>query len=165
MATEKKSLYLETTIPSYATARTSADVISAARQAMTRLFWEQYREKYKLFVSQDVIDECKLGNPEAAQKRLALIAGITVLKKSDEIATLAAIYQKLLKIPDRAKTDCSHLAVCVTIKINYLLTWNCTHLGMDSYVKVRDYNDKRGLWTPFLVTPEDLLYSTKEESV
>jgi hypothetical protein len=43
MESEKKSLYLESTMPSYATARKSKDVIKAARQAMTKLFWEQER--------------------------------------------------------------------------------------------------------------------------
>jgi len=42
---------------------------------------------------------------------------------------IAAEYQRLLGIPDRARADCVHLAVCVTNRVDYLLTWNCTHLG------------------------------------
>jgi hypothetical protein len=38
MASGKKSVYIESTIPSYATARESKDVIKAARQSMTKLF-------------------------------------------------------------------------------------------------------------------------------
>jgi hypothetical protein len=151
-----KSVYVETTIPSYATARTSQDIILAGRQALTHIFWEQERCKYILFVSQDVIDECNLGDPDAAQKRLDFISGIPLLPITPEVDTLAAVYQKLLDIPDRAKTDCSHLAICVIEKIDFLLSWNCAHLGVQANSKIRDYNEKHHLWTPLLVTPEAL---------
>ena len=45
MIEEKKGLYLESTIPSYITARETKDVIKAARQSMTKLFWEQERHE------------------------------------------------------------------------------------------------------------------------
>jgi len=153
----KKSLYLESTIPSYLTAKESKDVIKAARQSMTRLFWEQEKEKYRLVVSQYVIEECKLGNPGAAQKRLEFIANVPVLEGSERVDELASIYQELLKIPDRAKTDCFHLAICVVAKVHFLLSWNCTHLGLNAYLKIRESNEKQRLWTPLLVTPEYFL--------
>jgi hypothetical protein len=139
MENEKKSVYIESTIPSYATAsataRESKNVIVAAHQAETKLFWEKKRYKYDLYMSQYVIEECMLG---AAQRRRELLRGITVLPNSDEGTILASVYQKLLNIPERAKTDCSHLAICVTNEIDYLLTWNCTHLGLNAYLKIRD---------------------------
>jgi hypothetical protein len=46
---EKKSLYIESTIPSYATARMSRNIITAGRQLSTKLFWEQERHKYPVF--------------------------------------------------------------------------------------------------------------------
>ena len=163
MENEKKSLYLESTIPSYITAKESKDVIKAARQSMTKLFWEQERVKYRLIVSQYVIDECKLGNPEAAQKRLELIANIPVLEESEEVNKLAVVYQNLLGIPDKAKTDSFHLAICVIARVNFLLSWNCAHLGINAYIKIRDYNEKHGLWTPLLVTPEYFLNQDEVE--
>jgi phage-related protein len=45
----KKSVYIESTIPSYATARESADVIIIAHQALTKLFW-QYPTSQKQIV-------------------------------------------------------------------------------------------------------------------
>jgi hypothetical protein len=163
MENNKKSLYIETTIPSYATSRESSDVVIAARQALTKRFWNEERIKYDLYVGQDVIDECKFGDPEASRKRLDFIKGITVLPKTNEITALAAIYLGLLNIPDRAKSDCIHLATCVQDKIDFLLSWNCTHLGFKSYVKVVEYNTKNGLWTPLLVTPDYLLVLEDEE--
>jgi predicted nucleic acid-binding protein len=156
----KKSVYIETTIPSYATAKTSRDVIKAGRQAMTKLFWENARQNYDLYISQYVIDECSDGDVNAAKRRIDFIEGLTFINTTAKIEELAHIYQQLLGIPEDSKTDSFHLAVCVDAKIDYLLTWNYTHLGMASYRKLLEYNTKNGLSTPLLVTPEIL--NTKE---
>jgi hypothetical protein len=55
------------------------------------------------------------------------------------------------------------LAICVIAKIHFLLSWNCTHLGINAYLKVRDYNETQGLWTPLLITPENLINLEDEE--
>jgi len=151
-----KSIYIETTIPSFATARPSRDTIIAGRQASTLLFWENERNKYELYVSQYVIDECSFGDEAAAQRRLDFLRGIPVIPKSEQIVALADIYQRLLNIPDRAKIDCYHLATCVTAEMDYLLSWNCTHLGIHTYIRILEYNDRNSLLTPLLLTPEAL---------
>jgi hypothetical protein len=163
MENTKKSLYIETTIPSYATSRQSSNIVIAARQFLTKRFWEEERENYELYTSQYVIEECSLGDPEAAKRRLAFISEIEVLPKIDEIADLAKIYFNLLQIPERSIADCFHLAVCVITKLDYLLSWNCTHLGFNSYIKVLDYNTKHELWSPLLITPDYLLNLSSEE--
>jgi hypothetical protein len=61
--------------------------------------------------------------------------GITELFETAEVIRLADVYFDLLKIPPKAKMDCSHLAVCVVNRIDYLLTWNFAHLGTASYMK------------------------------
>jgi hypothetical protein len=76
MDDDRKTLYVETTIPSYATARENSDPLTASRQAMTKLFWERERNKYRLFVSDAVVMECERGDKNAAQRRLDFIAGI-----------------------------------------------------------------------------------------
>jgi hypothetical protein len=157
MEADRKSVYIESTIPSYATSKPSRDVVAAGRQYLTQFFWEHQRDQYKLYISQVVIDEISDGDPEAAQRRLDFIDGIEKLLEPDGRKELSVIYQQLLKIPDRAKADCAHLAYCVLGRIHYLLTWNCGHLGPVSQTKIREYNDKHGLWTPALVTPESFV--------
>ncbi|MCL2624297.1 MAG: type II toxin-antitoxin system VapC family toxin [Planctomycetaceae bacterium] len=152
-----KSVYIETTIPSLAVSRPSRDVIISGRQAATLLFWETERHQYDLFVSQYVIDECSLGDREAAGRRLAFLKEIPVIPKSERVSELAGQYQQLLNIPDRSIIDCFHLAVCVVAEIDYLLSWNCTHLGIHTYVKIQKYNQLEGLFTPLLLTPEALM--------
>ena len=68
-----KSVYIETTIPSFITARPSRDVLIAGQQAATVLWWENERHNYKLYVSEHVIAECRRGDVSVAQKRIALI--------------------------------------------------------------------------------------------
>ena len=104
------------------------------------------------------------GDEEAAKRRLDLMRGITLIPENSAMAELAEIYYSFLEIPERAKTDCFHLAVCVDAKLHYLLSWNCTHIGMVSYAKVYEYNKKRGLWTPEFLTPEILMEFEREKS-
>jgi hypothetical protein len=132
-------------------------MIIAHRQAVTKFFWENERQKYDLFISQYVLDECTRGDPDAARRRLDFIKDLPVFPKTERNANLAELYYDLLNIPERAKSDCFHLAVCVNEQLDYLLSWNCTHLGMTSYTKIYSYNEKHGLWTPALITPEVLM--------
>jgi len=62
---EKAKVYLETTIPSYLTARLSSDLITAGEQAITREWWEQRRLVYRLFISEAVVEEASRGDVEA----------------------------------------------------------------------------------------------------
>ena len=126
---KKKSIYVETTIPSLVTARQSKNVIDAFRQYISRDFWEYERHKYNLYISQYVLEECSNGDPEAAKRRMDLIKDIPLLRTTPETEELVEKYFSLLDIPLRAKTDCFHLAICVVEKIYYLMIWNMTHLG------------------------------------
>jgi len=150
------SLYVESTIPSYATARDSLDRIRFHRQIVTRVFWENERNKFRLFISRTVVDECRRGDPEAARLRIKFIEDIELLKETDHVRELSLIYQQLLSIPERAENDSLHLAVCVANKIDLLLTWNCTHLGPMAQKRMQTYNDRNGLWTPVLATPDTI---------
>lgn len=53
----KKSIYIETTIPSYLTAWLSSELVMAANQQSTRIWWADYKDKFELFVSEIVIQE------------------------------------------------------------------------------------------------------------
>jgi hypothetical protein len=157
----KKSVYIESTIPSYATARPSSNILNTIRKAQTETFW-QIRDTFKLWISQDVLDEISQGDKNAVKRRLEFVDGIALLPKLNGLDVLADTYRTLLGIPDRAKQDCSHLAYCVLNRIDYLLSWNCTHLGPVAQDKARVHNEKNGLWTPLLVTPE-ILYAIAME--
>lgn len=75
----KKSVYIETSIPSYLTARPSRDVRAAAWQQITGQWWDETRAGYGLFTSELTLVEASAGNPEAAKRRLESIKDIPEL--------------------------------------------------------------------------------------
>jgi len=163
MGSSKKKVYIETTIPSLITARLSADIGVLFRQQKAMEFWENERHKYDLYVSLYVIEECEKGDEKAAKRRLELIKEIPQIPKSKETDELAEEYFEFLQIPPKAKTDCSHLAICVINKIDFLLSWNLTHLGDIAYQKTYEYNIRRNLWTPGLLDPDTFMRKMKLE--
>lgn len=71
----KARVYIETSVISYLAARPSNDVRAMSNQIVTLEWWELERPKFELVVSEFVLAEASLGNPEAAQRRLAKLAG------------------------------------------------------------------------------------------
>jgi hypothetical protein len=58
----KPSVYLETTIFGLLTSRPSRVIVQAARQELTRRWWDEERDKYRAFASAHVIDESRAGD-------------------------------------------------------------------------------------------------------
>jgi hypothetical protein len=85
----KPTVYIETSIPSYLTARISNDLRVAANQNTTIEWWETRRQGFELFISEFVAAEAILGNSEAAQKRLETIADLPKLSVTEAVRTLA----------------------------------------------------------------------------
>lgn len=54
-------VYLETTIPSYLTARPSYDVRLLSHQQTTQAWWETRRSAFDLFISELVLEEMSHG--------------------------------------------------------------------------------------------------------
>jgi len=75
-----KSVYVETSIFSYLTARPSTNLVSAARQRLTCDWWEKCRSRFDLFVSPLVESEASRGDPDAAKRRIAAMDGIPSLE-------------------------------------------------------------------------------------
>ncbi|MGI8604444.1 MAG: hypothetical protein ACR2OZ_15835 [Verrucomicrobiales bacterium] len=82
-------VYIESTIPSYVVARPARDLLQAARQQLTKDWWDSQREKHELFTSQVVLDEIAAGDREMAQRRLELVAKLTVLDLTADAEVLA----------------------------------------------------------------------------
>jgi len=152
------SVYLETTIPSYLTAWRSPELSMAAKQQTTRQWWDERRQHFDLYISDAVLLEASGGDPDAAKRRLEVLDGIPVLKplpKADEIA-LALVDR--LALPDRALADAAHIAICVIHGMDYLLTWNCTHIANATYQPIiNDVCDDFGYAMPVICTPDQLM--------
>lgn len=154
----KTTVYIETSVISYLTARPSRDLIVAAHQQITAEWWATIRPQVECVISPFVIQEAARGDQTAAQKRLAAIAGLTVLDANDEIKALAQQYFTAINIPETARMDALHLATAVWHRADYLLSWNCKHIAAGRVRKiVGDINTQLGVPTPIICTPEELM--------
>ena len=154
----KPSVYIETTIISYLTAKPSRDLIIAAHQQITTEWWTDVRPQVDCYVSPFLIDEASRGDTTYAQKRLDEIVDFTVLEVNEEIEDLAQQYFAALQIPEKAKIDAFHLAVAAWHKMDYLLSWNCKHIASGRVQKMmQETNARLGVHTPIVCTPEELM--------
>jgi hypothetical protein len=154
----KQRLYIETTIISYLTARTSRNPIVAGRQALTREWWEHRRTAFDLVVSELVFEEATAGDQEAANRRLAYISGMDSLHISDEAVTLAEALVSEGPIPSEYGEDALHIALCAVNGIDFLVTWNCRHLANAFHRhQIEAVVEEMGYRCPVICTPEELM--------
>ncbi|MFH1612651.1 MAG: type II toxin-antitoxin system VapC family toxin [bacterium] len=86
----KPKLYMETTIPSYLTARPSRDIIVAGHQQLTWEWWQKRKTDFDIYISQFVLDEANSGDTEAAKKRLNILAEFELLDINEAVISLAS---------------------------------------------------------------------------
>ena len=151
-------LYIETTIPSYLTARLSRDTILAGQQETTRLWWENKRVDYDLYVSELVLEETAAGDPAMAVARHAALAGLPQLAQTPEVDALAARLLEQGIIPPSAAPDAEHIALAAVHAMNFLLTWNCKHIANAVHRRrVEAVCAEAGLVCPIICTPYHLM--------
>src|SRR5438128_144831 len=100
-----ESVYLETTFISYLVARPSRDLLVVAHQQTTQAWWAERRGEFQCYVSQVVIDEASMGDPQEIEKRMKIIGDLSVLEVTDEAESLAQAILSSGLIPPRAVRD------------------------------------------------------------
>jgi hypothetical protein len=151
-------LYIETTIPSYLTARRSRDLRLAADQQVTQEWWDERRQDFELFISDLVLDEVADGDVTFAALRLAALAGIPSLDVTEEVDELAARFLEGGLIPPKAAQDAFHVAVSAVHGIDFLLTWNCTHINNVTIIRrLERICVQAGFVCPVICSPDELL--------
>lgn len=153
----KPTLYLETTIVSYLTALPSRDLVRAAHQQVTRDWWST-RLGYDLYISQFVLDEAGAGDAQAAKLRLAALEGIALLDIVPDAALIASEILRLGGMPEKAYVDALHVAIAAAHGMEYLLTWNCTHIANPALRgKVEAICRSTGFEAPVICTPVEFM--------
>ena len=154
----KPKAYLETTVVSYLTARTSRDLIVAAHQKLTRGWWERRRNRFDLYCSQLVIREAAAGDKRAARRRLEVVEPLALLEITDQARQLARGLVTEASIPRKAAEDALHIALATVHGMDYLLTWNCRHIANAEIRKVvTEVCTAHGYEPPVICTPEELM--------
>ena len=150
--------YLDTSVISYVTNWPSRDIVTLAHQQITRDWWQRHRANFDLHVSELVLYETGRGDPDAARARLELIADLPVLKINPAARSLAEKIFGATTLPDKAGADALHLAVSAVNAMDFLLTWNCTHLANAVVLKiVNTVCRDNGYEPPIVCTPEELM--------
>jgi predicted nucleic acid-binding protein len=126
----RRTVYIETSVVSYLTARPSHDSIVAACQQMTRSWWDVGRVMVSAYISPYVIEEASNGDPQATEQRLAALRPIPVLPVNPEILELAEFLLLGGGLPPKARIDALHIACAAHHRIQVLLTWNCAHIAI-----------------------------------
>ena len=157
------SVYLETTIVSYLTAWRSPELSTAAKQQTTREWWDERRHGFDLYISDAVLLEASGGDADAAARRLEVLDAIPVLNPLPEADDIARSLVARLALPDRAMADAAHIAICVVHGIDFLLTWNCTHIANATYQPIiNEVCDDYGYAMPVICTPDQLMWDNDE---
>ena len=153
-----KTVYIETSILSYLTARPSRDVVAAAHQEVTRTWWDDHRARFETYVSPLVDQECRRGDPDAAHRRVEAMNGLPVLDVVEEAYELAAAFIAEGALPASAQDDATHIALAAVHRMDYLLTWNCRHIdNAETKPIVRSVCVQHGYTCPEICTPEELM--------
>ena len=154
----KPTVYIETTVVSYLTARQSQDTIIAGHQQTTRDWWKTCHDRFELFASLLVLQEASRGNPEAAQERLKVLNTLTLLDVRESAEVLA---QKLVDagaIPEEAVEDALHIAIAATNGMQYLVTWNYRHIANATKQRfIAEVCEKADYQPVVICTPEQLM--------
>ena len=152
----KPTVYIETTIPSYLTAWPSRDLVRAAHQQITREWWAS-REGYELFASRLVVEECQASDVKAAADRLAALTGITLLEQNAVVANLAESLLIKVPLPAKATADAVHISIAAFHAVQYLLTWNCTHMAnVVLRRRIESVCRAMGFEPPLICTPDEM---------
>lgn len=155
---DKKTVYIETSIVSYLTARPSSELLAAAWQKVTIDWWDTQRNRFDLLASDLVIEEAGRGDDTAVARRLEALAGIPLLAITDEVLALSEALIQGGALPREAIGDSLHIALTAVHGVDYLLTWNYRHIdNAEKKPSIRKVCLANGYGYPEICTPQELM--------
>ena len=81
-----------------------------------------------------------------------------LLDPNDDVLDLADELVRRIPLPARAAADALHIAIATVNEIQFLLTWNCTHIANAELRGVIESICREfGYQPPVICTPEELL--------
>ena len=153
-----KSVYIETTVVGNIAGRIHSNPLIASRQTVTRTWWSTALERYAIFASELVIDECNAGDPIAAAERLLVLDGISLIQSSPDAESLVDALIDGHAVPASEPRDAAHIAIAAINGIEFLASWNFKHILNPSTTRmIESICRDCGFEPPSLCTPEQLL--------
>lgn len=153
-----ETIYIETSIAGYLTARSSNNLILMAQVEATREWWENRRPQFILYISQIVLDEVARGDTAIATQRLKILQDFPLLAINSAVQNLAAQFLSKSNLPPKASDDALHIAAATVYGLDYLLTWNCKHIAnAQIQKKLAQISLNSGYELPTICTPYELM--------
>ena len=160
---DNKTVYIETSVVSYLTARATSNLLAAAWQTATAEWWDTHRSRFDLCTSALTVEEAGRGNQEAAARRLEALGGISMLPIMEAVAALSDAIISGRALPPSAQNDAIHIAVSAVHGIDYLLTWNFRHLAnAETRPLIREVCEQKGYNSPEICTPSELMGGSED---
>ena len=151
------SVYIESSVISYLTARASRDLVSAARQTITQEWWDNGRSLFDVYISALVEEEISSGDPFAAQQRLDAVSTIPSLDISSDAQKIAESLLFSQAVPKNSSEDALHIGIAAANGIDFLLTWNFEHINnAQTKARIEEIIEQHDLICPVLCSPEEL---------
>jgi len=131
---------------------------NAIKQALaTRDWWKNERRNFRIYTSAVTEDELLAGVYQAQVPAVATARRLVYLPLTRAVHELAADYISARLVPASQEMDTFHLAVSTVHRVDYLLSWNQAHLANPQVQRrLQEINDRLGLRTPWLVTPDSI---------
>lgn len=153
-----ETVYIETSIVGYLSARSSNNLILMANVEATREWWDNRRSQFSLYISQVVLDEVARGDVEIATQRLEILHDFPLLEINQAVQNLAAEFLSKSNLPPKASDDALHIAAATVYGLDYLLTWNCKHIAnAQIQKKLLQISFDAGYELPTICTPYELM--------
>ena len=153
-----ETVYIETSILGYLTARSTKDLILAANIEITRDWWDSRRNAFTLYTSEAALDEVAQGDASIAAQRLEILRDFPLLALNQAVQALAVQFLARSSLPLKAKVDAIHIAAATIHGRDYLLTWNCKHIANAQIQgKLAAISLDFGYVLPILCTPNQLM--------
>ena len=152
------SVYVETSVISYLTARPSRDLLVAARQEATREWWDMRNVSFRPLVSNLVLQVASEGDPAAAIQRLEVCRQLDRQAIHQACEDLANALIAAKAFPETEQEDALHIALATLARTDFIATWNFAHLvGPVAKFRLQTMIQNMGFPPPILATPEELL--------
>lgn len=113
---------------------------------------------FDLYISQLVLDEAGAGDVGAAAQRLEVLRDLPLLELTPEVTALGMHLLREAALPPKAAADAFHIAFTAVHGMDFLLTWNCTHIANATMrPKIEAICRMNGFEPPVICTPLELV--------
>lgn len=155
----KKTVYLDTTIPSYFFDKRESIKFQSD---ITKKWFIEESENFNIYLSETTLNELNTGDYPNKDEIIKFSLQFEVLKNIEEVNNIAEIYIQNYLMPKNFEGDAMHLAMASFYKIDFLLTWNCNHLAnANKKQHIRILNTRLNLNIPEIITPLELFSENK----